>query len=624
MAYKIEGIFLLGATGKEMIRSLEDGLRLYLGEGKWEEMLCFKNSNFLILSFEDHNIRSREWDMWISGDRSKAIFLWGRIFNMEWLTSNAGFSPSLEGMYRLYQRDGIDFLKDINGSFSLALWDGQRGSFFIARDKVGTLPLYYFIDGRGIVFGSRLRPISSVLRKSDQLDPLTLAKYLSFCYNPGRSTIIKGIERLMPANYLLYDHERVSLGRYWSVSFKGVREENEEVIGERIRDLLSNAVKIRISSSADIGVFLSGGLDSSTIVSLLHSHGVDGLKTFSFRCRGESFDESGYASVVSSAFNTDHRLIEYLPEDILLAEEMVSFMDEPFCDVGINIASYLLARSARGEVGNIFTGDGGDELFAGHPVYIADKTAKILKPIPGFILSPLFLMGRMVHDSEKKKDWKVKLKRFSESYRFPPELGTHRWRIYYSHDELARILNPEFYDKIDPDLIYEDIIRFNTEADGFDSLSRSLYSDYQTVVQFYLMRMNLVRSLGMAVRFPMLDVDLVEYCATIPSNLKIRGFSDTKYIERVAVRPILPGQIVDRRDKLGHSIPMKNWIRHNKKVREFFFSILSEEVVRKRGIFNFSYIERLLRNHIKRKENNSHRLWALLILELWMRSLTGR
>ena len=197
-------------------------------------------------------------------------------------------------------------------------------------------------------------------------------------------------------------------------------------------------------------------------------------------------------------------------------------------------------------------------------------------------------------------------------------MGTHRWRAYYLPRELKELMNPDLLDEQLLDRLFEDLIAYNQEGSRFDPLGRSLYSDYHSVVQFYLRRMDLVRALGIRTKFPMLDPKVVEFCATIPSRMKIKGFSDSKIIEKAAVAPILPSEIVYRKDKLGHSIPLKNWIRENDSVRQLFLDVLSPSIVRNRGLFNPDVIQRMMTNHLNKTENNSHRLWALVILELWM------
>jgi asparagine synthase (glutamine-hydrolysing) len=190
--------------------------------------------------------------------------------------------------------------------------------------------------------------------------------------------------------------------------------------------------------------------------------------------------------------------------------------------------------------------------------------------------------------------------------------------VYYNAAELSRLIVPELWKQCRPDTLFEDAIRFNRDGASFDPLSRSLYSDYKTVVQYYLRRMGLAASQGMKPKFPMLDADVASYCAAIPSRYKIRGMSDTKYIERIAVEPLLPHEIVFRKDKLGHSIPLKNWLRDHEKVRGFMMDRLSKKRIESRGLFRPAFIQTMIEQHLSRRCNHSHRLWALMILDMWL------
>jgi asparagine synthase (glutamine-hydrolysing) len=348
------------------------------------------------------------------------------------------------------------------------------------------------------------------------------------------------------------------------------------------------------------------------------------LRTFSFRCKGESFDESHYAKIVADAFGTRHTLVEYGPEDLRLLDEMVQHMDEPFCDAGINIATFLLARSASGQVDDLFTGDGGDELFAGHPVYAADRAARMFRAVPGFLRNPLFALGRRLSDSERKKDWKVKVKRFSASYAFPDALGTHRWRAYYRPQDLKALFVAGIWEERFADACFEDVVGFNREVDSPESLARSLYTDYWTVVHFYLRRMGLTRPFGLRPKFPLLDPELVAFCAGIPSRFKMRGMDNMKIIEKRAVQSLLPEAIVFRKDKLGHSIPMKNWMRDDSGVRDFMEDVLSDASIKRRGLFRPERIRAMIREHRERRENHAHRLWTLMVVERWMQAHLDR
>ena len=460
----------------------------------------------------------------------------------------------------------------------------------------------------------------SYRKTAGDLNFASVSKFLLFGYNPSLDSFYSDIYKLRPAHIVHFRGDKTpEFHRYWKVSFGDVLQTGEDTIAEELREQLKRAVEFRISSDEDYGVFVSGGMDSSSVLGLSAQEENRNPYTFSYRCRGESYDESPYARLMAKSVNSTHKEIEYTPDDVLSMSEIAMDMDEPFCDVGINIATYLLGKGAQDSVPYVLTGDGGDELFAGHPIYEADKIARFIDPIPGLIKKPVFGLASLLPDSDQKKNLTVKIKRFAESMSYPPELLSHRWRIYYQPADLKALLSDDAYRSIAGENLYDDMISRNREVSGIDHLSHSLYSDYNTVMDFYLRRNDINRMFGVEARYPMLDHELVEYCARIPMSLKIRGWFDTKYIFRKSMEPVLPHEIVFREDKLGHSIPLKNWLRDKPQVKEFILDHLSEETIRKRGYFNVSYINRMIDDHMSMKRNNSHRLWTLAVLEMWMR-----
>jgi asparagine synthase (glutamine-hydrolysing) len=323
---------------------------------------------------------------------------------------------------------------------------------------------------------------------------------------------------------------------------------------------------------------------------------------------------------VADKFHSQHTEVEYQAEHLPLIHKAVRLMDEPFCDIGIEIGSYLLAQAAAGKVSYVFSGEGGDELFGGHPVYVADKLASVVDRVPDFILEPLARQLQRIPDNDQKKNLQVKIKRFAYSLSFPSELLSHRWRTYYTPEELRELCTPDFLDSCDTQKMFDGMIQLNREADGRDQLSRSLYSDYQTLVAFYLRRLELLRAFSLESRLPLLDYRLVEYAARIPSRLKVKGLSDTKFIYKKALEVLLPRHILYDRPKLGHSVPMKNWLREDSRVQEWVEETLSEDCLKSRGMFRPSAVRRLLSEHLHKRHNHSHRLWSLAVLELWLRA----
>lgn len=558
-------------------------------------------------------------------DRSSSpeVIFQGHIYNSaelkKSLDGNPDISNSAQLFARLHDRWGEACVEHIRGKFAFVLYDRRNSLAILGRDRLGIEPLFYSEDDERIVFGSSVFPVVQYPDFRKELNLLSIQQYLFYCYNPSVDTFFKRVKKLRPGHVLIHRKDSSKIKQYWKLSFADITTENELKITEKLLELLRESVRIRCEDHRTPGVFVSGGLDSSTVLALSKEAVDQPIYTFSYRCAGESFDESPYAKLVSEYYGARHTLIEYPSDAVETVQELVRYMNEPFCDVGINIATDILGKASQGNASYVLTGDGGDELFGGHPVYLADRWGRVMDRVPVFVRNPFLWAGSKLGDSDKKKDFRVKWKRFSVSMRYPQTLLSHRWRIYYSPNELPMLFNPDIHphlNTIDP---YNTILTINAEADGDTFLDKALYSDYQTVTGFYLRRMDLIRRYGIESRFPMLDHRLVEFGATIPAHLKIRKGADQKYILKQTMKDILPPEIVFRKDKLGHSIPLKNWMRDDPKVRNFMTELLSEESLKKRGMFESQTVFKYIEEHLSKKHNHSHRLWALMVLELWMR-----
>ena len=561
----------------------------------------------------------------VSRDGRRVLFFQGRIYNRDQL-DKAGTaendSPAASGedtLLTLYRREGDRFLDRINGKFAFALWDRDAGKLLLGRDRLGIEPLFYGAAGGGIFFGTSLRDLLAAGWTGGRLSAPVILEYLLFCYNPDRRTIIEGVVKLPGGHLLRADPSGVEQYRYWQLHFDRHEARDQKRAIRDIVDLIEDAVRLRIDPQENPGIFLSGGTDSSTLVSLTSQLSSGPLRTFSFRCRGESFDESNWAQFVARRFSTEHTLVPFEAESALLIEEIVRGMDEPFCDIGIEISSYLLGRAAEGRVRYVFSGEGGDEAFGGHPVYQADKLAALVDWMPGWALSPFRGALQKLPDSDQKKNWQVKAKRFAYSLSFPRDLLSHRWRTYYTGEQLRQLCTGEFLERCDLSARYDGMLAHGRGDGGGDALSRSLYSDYGTLVDFYLRRLQLLRIFSVESRLPLLDHRLVEYAAGIPSRWKVRFFGETKYLYRKALQGIVPHEILYGRPKLGHSVPLKNWLRRDEAVRRLMERRLRGGALISQGHIRQEMVDRMIREHDSRVDNHSHRIWALLVLELWMR-----
>ncbi|HDL17511.1 MAG TPA: hypothetical protein ENH29_00485 [Bacteroidetes bacterium] len=560
--------------------------------------------------------------IWQDKKRKRRFVFQGHVFNEERLRKKyeiGGSTSFAELMSEIYAREGADALKNVNGHFAFGVYDEGIQSFALIRDHFGVEPLYYYVHDGTLIFASN--PLFLLRHRfiPREINYKGLYTYFLFNYIPTNETVVANLLKLQPAHSMTWQDGKLDFKRYWYLSFKQEENKDESYFTENILHLLKDAVALRLENNGKIpGAFLSGGMDSSSVVGLAGPILKQKMHTFSFRCKGESFDESHYAKFMSDSYGTDHHLVEFPHEATLGISELTKIMPEPFSDIGIEIASFLLAQFAGGKVDYILSGDGGDELFAGHPVYIADNVAKYFDLIPRFLQRPFIGAMQWLPDTDQKKSLAVKLKRFSYSFNFPASLFSNRWRIYYTENELKNALQPELWQNLQNFNPLPDIEAIYSEADGSDFLSKTLYGDYATVVNFYLTRMSILRHYGIEAKFPMFDYRLVEFAATIPSGLKIKNGNDTKYILKKTMTGVLPDEIVFRKDKLGHSVPMKNWMRDSKEVAGLINDVLTEEQMSKRGFFKPEFVRKMIADHQAKKVNNSHRIWAILVLELWL------
>lgn len=525
---------------------------------------------------------------------------------------------------QFFDADGPACFGRLNAHFAAAILPQGNDTLYVARDHLGIEPLYYCETPTQVVFSSSARLVAEFVHDgAPELDNSAIGRFLCFNYNPGQNTFWRGVRKFPAAHYATLSEGRLELVRYWHLSYANQFQDDESAIAEKLRVDIRRAILSRAEGLVRPGVFVSGGLDSSTVLGVLAKNSNEKIHTFSYRCRGQGFDESTYSRLMAESVMSDHVEVEYTPESIDIMRELVEHMNEPFCDLGINVATGILGRAAAGVTSIVFTGDGGDELFGSHPIYEADKFARVTDKLPSVVIRPLASILAMLPDSDQKKNLVVKLKRFGESLRYPRKLRTHRWRLYYMLEDIERLIRKDFAETIDIGTLFDDVVESYEGADSAGLLEQTLYSDYKTIVDFYLRRNDLNRHLGIETRYPLLDFELVELCARIPSKLKTTGWFNTKHIMKKAIEPWLPHQIVYRKDKLGHSIPLKNWLRDNSHVRQFVRELLDEDRISRRGIIDPRMIKKQWEDHMELRSNNSHRLWALAVLELWLDAHVG-
>ena len=523
---------------------------------------------------------------------------------------------------RLTER-GLAALDELDGSFAIAWFDGRKQRLHLLRDRIGAEPLYYAQSGANLVFGSRVRDLHGTGALPGGICPRGLAEYLTYCYIPSDATLDRDVRQVAAGTVVVVEAGRgiADIRRWHRVSFAGPYLTDERAIADQFRTLLEATV-LRRAGNLRPGVFLSGGMDSSSVLTLLRRHQPGAIRTYSYRCASASFDESVFARAMSGAAGSEHTEVLFGPDDALEIDQVVSAMELPFCDLGLEVATWLLARAAGGQVDYVLTGTGGDEIWASHPVYAAQRIVGLYEklPVPKLVNRALLRFAGSLPDSDRKRDLRVILKRLLPPESFPRELKHYRWKAYYAPSDLADLLVPEMAAAVRQEDPFECVRRGFDGYDGpDDQVTPCIYNDYTTMVPSFANRARLLRSFGVELRSPFLDRELIDFGARVPSRLKLEGVERTKRLFRMGMEGILPDVINHRKDKLGLSIPLKNWLRDESRIAARLAQACSPEALDEVGLFRPDAIARMLREHRERRANHSQRLWGIFVLQLWLR-----
>ena len=516
-----------------------------------------------------------------------------------------------------YDEWGLDFLDRLDGMFALALYDGQRRRLVLARDRMGEKPLYYAVIGNTLVFASELHALESHPQLKIELDLRSLSQYLALEYVPAPRAILKGVRKLEPGQYLLLEDGGISTGNYWKL--RAARNSarmnyNDAVL--RLRTMLDDAVKSRLVSDVPLGVFLSGGIDSSTVAALAAQHGA--LDTFSIGFDEKSFDESAHARAVARHIGANHH------ERILRGADMPDLvprlpyiLDEPLGDASI-IPTALLSRFAREQVTVALGGDGGDELFGGYPMHQAHRVAPYIRAIP---LPLRFLLERGVRAlpvSNANFSLAFKALTFLKGAGLRPPYNHATWMSSFARSAQLALLSDEVWSALGPDFDpFEPIERIWQESAGAPPLARATHLDARSYLpDDILLKVDRASmQVALEVRAPFLARHVVEFAFSLPDDFRMKRLQG-KRILRDAVRPMLPEAILQR-PKKGFGIPVAAWL--NGPLAELTNDVLSAESLRSSGLFKPDYVTRLLSEHRTGAADHRKPLWTMLVFELWRR-----
>lgn len=517
-----------------------------------------------------------------------------------------------EAVVHAYEEYGLEFAQHLEGMFALAIWDAPRRRLVLARDRLGMKPLYYTLAQGRLRFASEIKALLADPTLPRALHRQGLLDLLGYEFTPAPATLFEGVHKLLPGCLLCLEADgRARLTRYWSLERREV-EPTEEALTE----LLERACAQHTMSDVPLGAFLSGGIDSSTIVSFLSRALPAGLQTFALGYREASFSELEYARLVAEHFHTRHTELLVQPVDAAAIQRSVWHLDEPTTDPS-NLPFMLICAEARRYVKVCLSGDGGDELLMGYDRFRASKASAWLERLPLPQRQRLYRAAvAAIPDNELKKGASNIIKRFLQGALLSGD-GEHlRWQYFTDPAQTAAILNPELLQDLDTDP-FAPVKRWSSQAPRERGL-REQYVEINTVLpDSVLMKVDkMSMACGLEVRPPFLDHRVVEFCYSLPTSVKLRGFT-TKWLLKRAMRDRLPPGIATRA-KQGFSIPMKNWIRGEllELTRdEVFSSALIGEHFRREAL------ERLWQEHQARRHNHSHLFWTLLNLALWERQL---
>lgn len=520
-----------------------------------------------------------------------------------------------EVIIHLYEELGTDCVEKLRGMFAFCIWDEKRKRLFLARDRIGQKPLNYAIKNGNIIFASEIKSILQDPEISREVDINALDSYLTYQYVPAPETMFSGINKLPPAHFLVWENGKIKIERYWNLNFQNKINMAEDEFCQRILDLLTEATKIRLVSDVPLGVFLSGGIDSSAIVALMSKLSSHPVKTFSIGFEEETFNELKYARKVAKIFATDHHEYIVKPEALNILPKIIWHFNEPFADSSC-IPTYYLSKMTRQEVTVALNGDGGDETFAGYERYVANKIANIYNLIPQSIRKNLFsFITAVLPESTRRKDFIKRFKRFAKANDSSRERRYARWMSIFDDDLKSNLYSEKLKNRLKGIDSWNYLLDVYRQSDANNFIDATLFVDIMTYLPGDLLVKIDISSMAnsLETRSPFLDHKLMEFAASIPSNLKLKGWT-TKYLLKKALTKILPKDILNRR-KAGFGVPIGTWFRQE--LKDYAYDILLSEKSLKRGYFKKEAIKRILDEHTKGKIDHGARIWSLINFELW-------
>jgi asparagine synthase (glutamine-hydrolysing) len=527
-----------------------------------------------------------------------------------------------EILVHLYEELGLDFLKRLRGMFAIALWDAQRSRLVLARDRLGKKPLYTYRDSHRMWFASEIKSLLEVRQIPRTLDHGALEEYLALGYVPAPKTLFKGIAKLSPGHCMVIENGDVRDLEYWDVPVGPIENRSEDDWVEQVRDKLVEAVRIRMVSDVPLGAFLSGGIDSSSIVAVMARLTQQPVKTYSIGFEGNDlfYNELPHARVVAKAFSTDHHEIIVRPEIAHLFPKLIWHLDEPIADSAF-VTTYLVAKLAAESVTVIMSGVGGDELFGGYRRYLGNNLGVYYRHLPAIARKKWLpaLIASLPKDRHSAfKNYFRYAEAFVKSFELDPASRYVSYVTLFSPELQQSLLkNQPERQTVHGSFGTTAMTKYFATRRDMTILSQLMFADLKTSFPDDLLALTdkMTMAVSLECRAPFVDHELVELAAKMPDSLKVRGFT-MKYLLKKVVAPWLPREILHRK-KRGFGAPVGSWMRNQ--LKSLVESLLSEDQINKRGLFNWTVIREIVAKHNAQQGDYSDQLLALISLELWCR-----
>jgi asparagine synthase (glutamine-hydrolysing) len=558
-------------------------------------------------------------------DGSVRIVFNGEIYNYQDLRHRLEGSghtfrthTDTETIVHLYEDLGLDCFEHLNGMFAIAIWDSLRNRLVLARDRLGKKPLYYTVQNGRLLFASELKSLLQVPGIQKQMDPGAVDLYLTYQYIPHPHSIYQGIHKLPPGHFAVFENGQVKVESFWKVDWSKEISIDQATASQKLKELLLDSIRIRLRSDVPLGAFLSGGIDSSLVVAIAQQQLQTPIRTFSIGFSESDFDETRYAKMVADHVGTKHERFEVNASGMDIVDRLVDQYDEPFSDSSA-VPTWYLCELTRQHVTVALSGDGGDELFGGYERYRAlEWSGRLQSWLPVSWLNQSWLIKRLP-DSNARRSLLRRVRRFCEALGQPPVERYMNWIQIFGEASRLDLYQESFIQQL-PDRNPVDFLRNAwNKAGKRDLLSCASVADLQTYMPCDLMTKVDIASMAhsLEARQPMLDYRLVEWAASLPSHLKLKGTCGKKLLMDT-YHDLLPNEIWHR-PKMGFGVPIAKWFRTS--LRDRTMDALLGADARCHAIFRPEAIRALVEEHMSGKGNQAYRLWNLLMLELWMRKV---